>query len=116
MDLLTEIKAQSGTAEQIKAWIQANKTVELQAVEELNKLALLVQQFDNKNIKDVIDSFLAAFQIIDIYNSLGLNFKKASKYIHYLASKYEYTQVLQSFNTTRINIKPVEDKKKGIVG
>ena len=46
--LLTEIKAQSGTAEQIKAWIQANKTVELQAVEELNKLALLVQQFDNK--------------------------------------------------------------------
>jgi len=115
LDLLTEIKAQSGTAEQIKAWIQANKTVELQAVEELNKLALLVQQFDNKNIKDVIDSFLAAFQIIDIYNSLGLNFKKASKYIHYLASKYEYTQVLQSFNTTRINIKPVEDKKKGLL-
>lgn len=113
--ILTEIKLQSGTADQIKAWILTFKIIELRAIDELNKLAELIRKYDDRNISDEVDSFLAAFQIIDIFNSIGANFKKASKYVHYLAAKEEYTQIIQSVNSTRLNIKPKEDKKKGLI-
>lgn len=113
--ILTDIKVQSGNADQIKNWIQVNKLADLKAVEELNKLAELIQHLDDKNITDEVDSFLAAFQIIDLDTKLGENFKKASKFVSYLDLKEEYTHIIKSVNSTRIDIKPKEDKKKGLI-
>lgn len=113
--ILAEIKAQNGNANQIKNWIEVNKLAELKAVDELNKLAGLIQRLDDKNITDEVDSFLAAFQIIDLDTKLGDNFKKACKYVSYLDLKEEYTQTIKSVNSTRIDIKPKEDKKKGLI-
>lgn len=110
----SEIKSQNGTVEEIKTWIQVNKITELQGIEELNKLAVLIKRLNN-TIKNEIDSFLAAFQIIEIYKNSNSDFKKSVKYIHYFALKNDFTQMLHAFNTTRLKIKPIENKQKGLI-
>ncbi len=46
---------------------------------------------------------------------MGINFKKACKYQLYLWEKEEYKDIIKSFNSTRLDIKPKEDKKKGLI-
>lgn len=111
---LIEIKAQTGTAQQIKNWILLNKLPQLVAIAELKKLASLIQAFDNTIISEV-DSFLASFQIINLKKTLGAEFKKAIKYTHYLSEKDEFEKIINTVNSTRIRIKPKEDGNKLIV-
>lgn len=113
--IISEIKIQTGTTEQIKNWIQLNKLIELQGIEELNKLAQIICGIDSEVITDEVESFLAAFQLIELNNRLGADFKKACKYVHYLSEKEEYKQIIKSVNSTRIDIKPKEDRKKGLI-
>jgi len=68
-DLKAEINAQAGTSEVIKNWIEANKKAEIQAIGEFSKLADIIRKFDE--IKTDVDSYLAAFQIIDVANAKG---------------------------------------------
>lgn len=111
----SEIKSENVTSEQIKAWIQTNKLPDLQAIEELNKLATLIRKVENNTAVDEVESFLKAYQVLELYNGLGNNFKKAIKYGLYIASKNEFTEIIHAFNSTRLPIKPVEDKKKGLI-
>lgn len=104
-----EINAQTGNAESIKLWIAINRTAELEAITEFKKLALILRKFDE--IKNNVDSFLAAFQIIDVVQSMGADFKKAVNYLCYLDDKGYYEKTIADFNTTRHTIRPKEDKK-----
>ncbi len=113
--LKTEINQQSGTADDINTWIATNKITELEAIEELNKLSQLLISYDFPFIQSQTDSFLAAYQLIEISNSLDANFKKAAGYLFYLSDKSFYEQVISDFNTTRYTIKPKEDKKLGLI-
>jgi hypothetical protein len=108
-DLKAEINAQAGTSEVIKNWIEANKKAEIQAIGEFSKLADIIRKFDE--IKTDVDSYLAAFQIIDVANTMAANFKKAVNYACYLDDKAYYEKTISNFNTTRHTIRPKEDKK-----
>jgi hypothetical protein len=59
----------------------------------------------------LIAFFLAAFQFIEVYQSMGGDFKKAVNYTFYLEDKDYYEKTIANFNTTRHTIKPKEDKK-----
>ncbi|WP_448539268.1 hypothetical protein [Schleiferia thermophila] len=104
-----EINAQTGNSESIKLWIEANKKADLEAIMEFKKLASILRKFDE--IKSDVDSFLAAFQIIDVVQKMGANFKKAVNYLCYLDDKAYYEKTIADFNTTRHSIRPKEDKK-----
>lgn len=108
-DLKTEINAQTGTSDAIKNWIETNKKAEIQAIGEFSKLADFLRKFDE--IKTDVDSYLAAFQIIDVVNTMAANFKKAVNYVCYLDDKAYYEKTISNFNTTRHTIRPKEDKK-----
>ncbi len=105
----SEINAQSGTADSIKTWIETHKKTELDSVEEFRKLSETLRKFDE--IKTDVDSYLAAFQIIEVAQSMGVNFKKAVNYICYQDDKEYYENTISNFNTTRHTIRPKEDKK-----
>lgn len=105
----SEINAQTGNSECIKLWIEANKKADLEAIMEFKKLASILRKFDE--IKSDVDSFLAAFQIIDVVQKMGSDFKKAVNYLCYLDDKKYYEKTIADFNTTRHSIRPKEDKK-----
>lgn len=104
-----EINAQTGTSDQIKQWINDNKKAGIENISEFNKLALILRKFNG--IKNDIDSYLAAFQFIDVFQTMGVDFKKAVSYILYLGDKDYYEKTIADFNTTRYAIKPKEDRK-----
>lgn len=103
------INAQNGTADAIKSWIDANKKSDLDSIEEFRILSGLLRIFDE--IKTDVDSYLAAFQIIEVNQSMGANFKKAVNYLCYQDDKAYYEDTISNFNTTRHKIRPKEDKK-----
>ena len=104
-----EINRQGGTSDAIKAWIETQKKGDLDTIEEFKKLSELLRRFDE--IKTDVDSYLAAFQIIEIAHSMGVNFKKAINYLCYKEDKAYYESTISNFNTTRHTIRPKEDKK-----
>jgi hypothetical protein len=105
-NIFDQIKLQTGTANEIKNWIKNNRLSDLKAVEELNRLAELLKNFDSSDIVDETDRFLAAYQIVELAKSMKGDFRKASIYIDYLAKKEEYTEMIKSVNSTRHDIKP----------
>jgi hypothetical protein len=104
-----EINAEGGTSEIIKAWIETHKKGDLDSVEEFRRISELLRRFDE--IKTDVDSYLAAFQIIEVTLSMGANFKKAVNYLCYQDDKAYYENTISNFNTTRHTIRPKEDKK-----
>ena len=110
--IFDEIKSQTGTVDSIIKWIKDYKIEDLRKIEELNKLTDLIGKHNIAGIENEVDCFLAAYELIDLTKTMGGDFKKASNFIYYLDKKHEYTEMIQSVNSTRINIKPKEDKKK----
>lgn len=110
LDIIAAINSQNGTSDQLKNWIETNKRADIEALEELRKLSAMLRQFDD--IKSDVDSFLAAFQIIDLAGSMGSDFKKAVNYACYLDDKEYYESTIANFNTTRHTIKPKEDRSR----
>lgn len=104
-----KINTQTGTSKEIKNWIKNNKKGEIPLISEFSKLADIIRRFDE--IKTDVDSYLGAFQIIDLANSMAKDFKKAVNYSSYLDDKTDYEKTISIFNTTRHIIKPKEDKK-----
>jgi hypothetical protein len=105
----SDINSQSGTADSIKSWIDTHKKSDMDSVEEFRRLSELLRRFDE--IKSDVDSYLAAYQIIEVAQSMGKNFKKAVNYLCYQDDKAYYESTISNFNTTRHAIKPKEDKK-----
>ena len=65
--------------------------------------------------KEITDNMLNALQILGIFQLGNSDFKKAFRYQYYLDEKKEYRDVIKFFNSTRIDIKPTEDKKKRLI-
>jgi len=104
-----EINSQTGTSDSIRQYIESNKIIEMQAIAEFNHLATILRRFNG--IQNDVDSFLAAFQIIHVYQLMVADFKKAVNYTCYLDDKEFYEKTITNFNTTRHSIRPKEDKK-----
>lgn len=113
-DSIKQINQQNGSADSLKSWIEVNILPIIQELEEYQKLLEIIDSFKFKEITNNVDLFLSAWQILTTKYLLGVNFKKACKYLYYLEEKEDYTQTISSFNPVkdRFDIKPVEDKKK----
>ena len=103
------INLQTGTSDSIRQYIETNKMIEMQEIAEFNELATILRRFNG--IQNDVDSFLAAFQIIQVYQLMAADFKKAVNYSCYLDDKEFYEKTITNFNTTRHIIRPKEDKK-----
>ena len=108
------INTYKGTSETIKQKFENEALASLKLFEELNKLSELLSNFDSKTLISDFDRYFGAIQIIDLNKKLGANFKKAIKYSTYLNQKEEFIQIINSVNSTRIKVKPKEDKNKGL--
>lgn len=103
-----QINLQTGTGNAIKSWIVTNILPSFQGLEEFAKLSNIIASFGFSEIVDEVDAYLTAWQIITVKNSMGVNFKKACKYIYYLDEKEDFTNTIASFNPVkdRFDIKP----------
>jgi len=114
-DAVIKTKSYKGTADDLKLNFGKDSLNSFKEYDELNNLAKLISQFKIESLEVEIDYYLAAIQIINLYNSLGNNFKKALNYSLYLNEKADLIDTIDSVNTTRFTIKPVEHKKKGLI-
>ncbi|RKE52387.1 hypothetical protein [Sphingobacterium detergens] len=105
---LLAINDQKGTGNSIKEWILTNILQSFKELNEFKKLADLVNSFGFPEVKDEIDAYLTAWQILTVKNAMGVNFKKACKYLYYLDAKDDCAKTIQSFNPVkeRFDIKP----------
>jgi len=104
-----EINLRNKNATDIKNWIETEKIAQLSTVPEFIKLSQILRNFNE--IQSDADSYLAAFQLIDIEQTMGADFKKAINYICYLDDKAYYEKNILNYNTTRYKIIPKVDKK-----
>lgn len=103
-----EINKQIGTTFAIKRWIQTNILQSFRDLEEFKKLADIIHSFGFDEVKDEIDTYFTALQIIILKEKMGANFRKACKYLYYLDEKDDCTKTIESFNPVknRFDIKP----------
>ena len=103
-----QINLQTGTGNTIKNWITTNILPSFQGLEEFTKLSNIIASFGFTDVADEVDSYLTAWQIIAVKNNMGVNFKKACKYLYYLDEKEDCTKTIASFNPVkhRFDIKP----------
>lgn len=104
----TQINLQNGTGNTIKGWIVTNILPSFYGLEEFVKLANIISSFGFEEVTDEVDAYLTAWQIIIVKNNMGVNFKKACKYLYYLDEKEDCTSTIASFNPVkhRFDIKP----------
>lgn len=117
VDLINQINRQRGTGKEIKSWIQTNILPQFQVLEEFAKLAKIISSFQLDIITNEVDSFLTAWQIIAVKSGMAADYKKACKYLSYLADKEHYTQTISAFNPVkdRFDIKPKKEKNSLVV-
>ena len=103
-----QINQQTGTGNSIKDWINTNVLTLFKGLDEFVKLSNIITSFGFPEVKDEIDSYLTAWQIITVKNNMGVNYRKACKYLFYLDEKDDYTQTIAAFNPVkdRFDIKP----------
>jgi hypothetical protein len=112
-----QINSQAGTGQSIKKWMINNPLISIEELPEFIKLSKIINSFGFAEIEDDADLFLTTWQILKVKSDLGLNYKKACKYIFFLAEKDHYSQTISSFNPVkeRFDIKPKEEKNSLIV-
>lgn len=112
--LFAELISLTGTVDEIKGQIISNILPNIELVE-IDTICSILKKYDLTSIKNDADLYVASFQIISIQNRLGLNFKKAVKYLEYLNEKNEYQNIISSVNSTRYNIKPTVEGRKLVI-
>ncbi|KRT14719.1 hypothetical protein ASU31_17600 [Pedobacter ginsenosidimutans] len=102
------INRQNGTGNSIRGWIQSNILPSFQALDEFRKLVDIITSFGFVEVKDEVNAYFTAWQILSVKDRMGINFKKACKYLYYLDEKDDFTKTIESFNPVkdRFDIKP----------
>lgn len=112
--IITDINAQAGTAEALINWITTHRLNDLKRIDHLNTIGNLINEFDigyNSETK----SYLAAIQLIWLYNEDNNNFKNACTYNNYRLDKQRFDTTLKTFNCTWKNIRSSETGGKLVV-
>lgn len=112
--IIAEINAQQGTAPVLLDWITANRLADLKEINYLNTIGDLIHNFDigyNSEAK----SYLAAIQLIWLYNQESNNFKGACVFSNYKLDKQRFDSTLLTFNCTWKTIRSSETRGKLIV-
>jgi ABC-type cobalamin/Fe3+-siderophores transport system ATPase subunit len=103
--IIDSINAQDSTvtANVLNNWVYLNCLDDLKQIAYLNTIGNLINEFDigyNCETK----SYLAAIQIISLYNNDPNNFKSACTFSNYRLDKKRFDQTLTTFNCTWRNI------------
>ncbi len=112
--IIAEINAQRGTAEDLTNWITTNRLNDLKKIDYLNTIGNLINEFDigyNSETK----SYLAAIQLIWLYNLDINNFKNACTFNIYRLDKQRFDATLSTFNCTWKSIRSSETGGKLVV-
>lgn len=112
--VIAGIDQQNGTANQLLAWIEANKLGELEAIEPLRLVAELILT-SNLGVTERHIAFLGAIQISRLYDADKPKFKRAQKHANYAIEKRQYSEMLAAFNTSWCAIVPKEKGRKLVV-
>ena len=105
--IIADINSQHGTADALLAWIDANKLNALKQIQYLNTIGDIISGFDisyNSETK----SYLAAIQLIWLYNSDTDTFKHFCTFSNYKLDKQRFDSTLSTFNCTWKNIRSIE--------
>ncbi|GAA4459305.1 hypothetical protein GCM10023093_00070 [Nemorincola caseinilytica] len=105
---LDQINKQNGTGNTIKGWIQVNILPTFKTLNEFKKLADIISSFGFPEVRDEIDAYLTAWQLLSVKIKMGPEYKKACKYLYYLDEKEDCTKTIESINPVRerFDIKP----------
>ncbi len=112
--IIADINAQAGTAEALTNWVTTNRLNDLKQIDYLNTIGNLINEFDigyNSETK----SYLAAIQLVWLYNQDINNFKNACTFNIYRLDKQRFDATLSTFNSTWKNIRSSETGGKLVV-
>lgn len=102
--ICNKVNNQSDTADEILRWIDSNQLEFLKQIKYVSKIGDLLSTYDLK-YNFVCENYLAAIQLVWLYNSNDNRFRKACKYSNYLLEKNKYKTMLSNFNCTWKNIR-----------
>lgn len=112
--IIDEINFQQGTADDLTDWITINQLNDLKQIDYLNTIGNIINEFDigfNSESK----CYLAAIQIIWLYNADHNRFKNACTFSNYKLAKQRFDNTLTTFNCTWKNIRSSETGGRLIV-
>lgn len=114
--IIDSINAQdeSATSNVLNIWVSQNYLNDLKQLDYLNTIGSLINEFDigyNCETK----SYLAAIQIISLYNNDHNNFKAACTFSNYRLDKERFDETLSTFNCTWRNISTSQTGGKLVV-
>lgn len=96
--IINNINTQNGTAEVLLNWIEANELNNLQQIDYLNTIGNLLNEFDTGFTET--QNYLAAIQLIWLYNQDTNAFKNACLFSNYRLDKQRFDNTLSTFNCT----------------
>lgn len=114
--IIAHINAQdaTATANVLNNWVSLNCLNDLKQINYLNTIGDLINEFDigyNCEAK----SYLAAIQIVALYNNNSNNFKAACTFSNYRLDKQRFDETLTTFNCTWRNISTSQTGGKLVV-
>lgn len=111
--IIAEINGQKGKSHEIIEWIQNNRLNDLKQIDYLNTIGDLINEFDigyNSEVK----SYLAAIQLIWLFNHNPNNFKRACSYNNYRLDRQRFDENIRPLCTWK-NIRSSETGGKLVV-
>lgn len=101
------LRAQVGTANDIRAWADDNLAPRLEAIEAISSLANLLSSVPGLT-HNRIDALLSGLQVALTYLEDKRAFKDACKYLSYLNEKESFKDIIKAFGATWKKVCPVE--------
>ena len=112
--IIDQVRAQAGTTQEIINWIAANRLNDLKQIQYLSEIADLIEQFDIGYDSET-KNYLAALQLIWLYNDNSAVFRQACIFNNYRLDKQRFEETLGTFNATWKAIRASETQGKLIV-
>lgn len=112
--IINEINGQHGTAESLIDWIALNRLENFKQIDYLNTIGNLINEID-LGLNSEAKSYLAAIQLIWLYNQDPNNFKNACTFKIYQLDKRRFDDTLTTFNCTWKNVRSSETGGKLVV-
>jgi len=107
---ISDVNSRNGSITTIKDWIGLNEIQNLEKIQYFSNIANLIKKYNN-NITNLVDCYLSAYQIIQLYKEDKDRFINVCMYEMYKLQKEEYINIFRAYVKTWKEIIP--KKKKG---
>jgi len=110
-DVKDQINQQSGSSDTLRQWIAENVLDDFKAIDHLSTLAQALTPLDGINSET--EAFLAALQIVEIYQADKNAFDAVCAWIRYTKVKGYYSNLLEGFRSSDWQWAEVKEVKTG---